>query len=198
MVPGRITNGPAEATQATAELDFPVALKALSPDLSHKTEGGLVILNLQNVGQVEEAAGLLLERTAGYRLEGLLVQRMAPPGVEILVGLNRDPQFGLMLACGPGGVLVELLGQDALRLPPQTSYQASEMVKATSTWKLLQGFRGAPAGDLAALVELLVKLSRLALGEAERLVSLDLNPVIVHPAGQGLSIVDGRAVAHNV
>ncbi len=188
---------PSEAVDAAFLLGFPVALKALSPHLSHKTEQGLVCLDLSTAAEVEEAARSLLARMAGQPLEGLLVQAMVPAGVEVIVGMSTDRLFGPVVAVGSGGILVELLDDVVLRLPPLTRAQALHMVKQTKAWTLLQGFRGRPPADVDALVQLIVNFSRLAIEQADRLLSIDLNPVIVHPMGEGISVVDVRAFRHD-
>ena len=120
------------------------------------------------------------------------MQEMVFGGVELIAGITRDPQFGPLLMVGSGGILVELLEDVALAVPPLTRAQALELMRQTQAWKLLGGFRGRPAGDTAALLELVCNLSRLALEQASQVASLDLNPVIVLPAGRGVKVVDAR------
>jgi acyl-CoA synthetase (NDP forming) len=128
------------------------------------------------------------------RLEGLLVQQMAPGGVEVLAGVSQDAQFGPVVTFGAGGVLVELVEDVSVRLPPLSAWEAGRMLAETRVWRLLQGYRQYPPGDIPALTALLAALARLAVEERLTLVSLDLNPVFVLPAGQGLRVVDARAV----
>ena len=120
------------------------------------------------------------------------MQKMSSPGVEMIVGIHHDSQFGPMVVLGSGGVLVELLNDAVLRLPPLTTQQAMQMIEQTKSWRLLQGFRHYPPADVAALAQLLVNIARLAVGENGHIASLDLNPVIVRPAGHGLGVVDVR------
>jgi acyl-CoA synthetase (NDP forming) len=112
----------------------------------------------------------------------------------VLAGISQDAQFGPVVVFGAGGTLVELLRDACVRLPPLTPWDVNRMLAETRVWRLLQGYRQSPPADIAKLVELLVALARLAVEQRETLVSLDLNPVFVHPQGQGLSIVDVRAV----
>lgn len=182
----------AQAGAAAQRIGLPVALKAVSPAQSHKSEAGLVRLNLSSISAVERTAVSLLEQVNGALLEGLLVQEMVTGGVELIAGVTRDPQFGPLLMVGSGGILVELLEDVALAVPPLTHTQARELLRQTQAWKLLGGYRGRPAGDIAALEALLCNLSRLALEQASQVTSLDLNPVIVLPAGQGVKVVDAR------
>ena len=183
-----------EAVAAARRLGYPVVLKALSPDFSHKSDAGLVRLNLAGDDAVKRTAAELFQSLSGHEMEGVLVQRMASAGVEALVGVHEDAQFGPVMACGPGGIFVELLDEVALRLPPLSAEEARAMIEETRLGRLLAGVRGQPPADAEALVDLLVKLGRLAASEADRLVSLDLNPVIVLPAGQGVRVVDVRVV----
>lgn len=184
-----------EAVAAAESLGFPVALKAVSPDLSHKSDRGLVKLGLETAVSVKEAAVELLTAVSWGKeatLEGLLVQKMSPSGVEMIVGIHHDPQFGPVVALGSGGVLVELLDDAVLRLPPLTTQQAMKMITASKSYRLLQGYRQYPPADVAALAQLLVDISRLAVAEDGRIASLDLNPVIVRPKRQGIGVVDVR------
>ena len=192
LAPARVVSDPHRAAVAAASIGLPAALKALTPDFTHKSDAGLVRLHLDSPEVVREAAQDLLARLGDARLEGLLVQQMIPQGVEVIAGVHQDPQFGPVVAFGPGGVLVELLDDMALRLPPLTREQALAMIQATKAWPLLQGFRGQSPADVDALADLLVNLARLAHEQAHRIHSLDLNPVIVRPAGQGAVIVDVR------
>jgi len=194
MIESEVVQAADEAVAAARRLGYRVALKALSPDFSHKSDVGLVRLNLADDEAVAQATSELLQALSGHESEGILVQRMAPPGVEALVGVHEDAQFGPVMACGPGGIFVELLDEVALRLPPLNAAEARAMIEETRLGRLLAGVRGQPSADADALADLLVKLGRLAATEADRLVSLDLNPVIVLPAGQDVRVVDVRVV----
>ena len=129
-------------------------------------------------------------RAAGHEPPGFLVQRMAPAGVEMLVGVVHDPHFGPVLACGAGGTAVELLHDVAVRITPLADGDAHDMVRSLATFPLLDGYRGAPKADVAALEDLLVRVS--ALVEAHpQIVELECNPVVVTPTGA--TVVDIRA-----
>jgi acetyltransferase len=187
-----IAAGPAAASRAAAEIGFPVALKAIDPHHSHKTDAGLVQLNLRSINQVLGAARTMQNRLGARPSGGFQVQEMVSGGVEMIAGVHNDPQFGPVVLAGAGGVLVELVDDAVLGLPPLNARLALEMLQQSKAWKLLQGFRGRPAADITGLISLLVNLSRLALDQRERLASLDLNPVIVLPEGQGVRVVDYR------
>lgn len=180
------------AARMAAAIGFPVALKALSPLHSHKTDAGLVSLNLGSKSQVKQAAKDMESGLGERPARGFLVQEMVKGGVEMIAGIHHDPQFGPVVLVGSGGVLVELLEDAVLGLPPLTPGMALELLRQTRCWRLLQGFRGRLPADTGALVQLLINLSRLAQEQAGRLQSLDLNPVIVLPQGQGVRAVDYR------
>jgi acyl-CoA synthetase (NDP forming) len=194
LAAARLVSSGAEAMQAAEAIGFPVALKMISPEQTHKSDSGLVILNLDNLQAVAAAAERLLEKAGGKSVEGLLVQRMAPGGVEILAGISQDAQFGPVVTFGAGGTLVELVEDISVRLAPISAWDAGRMLAETRVWRLLQGYRQHPPADVKKLVELLVTLAQLAMEQRMILVSMDLNPVFVLPAGQGLCVVDARAV----
>ena len=197
LAPQRLVQTAEEAVAAANELGYPVALKAIAAKATHKSDAGLLRLDLEDEAAVAGAAETLLATGATLSLEGLLVQAMVPPAVEMLAGITVDEQFGPLLALGSGGILVELLDDVVLRLPPLNEAQARRMVTATRSWPLLQGFRGQPPADVPALVQLLTNLSRLAQAESHHLASLDLNPVMILPQGQGVQVVDLRIAVHS-
>lgn len=197
LAPQRLVQTAEEAVAAANELGYPVALKGIAAKATHKSDAGLLRLDLEDEAAVAGAAETLLATGATLSLEGLLVQAMVPPAVEMLAGITVDEQFGPLLALGSGGILVELLDDVVLRLPPLNEAQARRMVTATRSWPLLQGFRGQPPADVPALVQLLTNLSRLAQAESHHLASLDLNPVMILPQGQGVQVVDLRIAVHS-
>lgn len=197
LAPQRLVQTAEEAVAAANELGYPVALKGIAAKATHKSDAGLLRLDLEDEAAVAGAAETLLATGARLSLEGLLVQAMVPPAVEMLAGITVDEQFGPLLALGSGGILVELLDDVVLRLPPLNEAQARRMVTATRSWPLLQGFRGQPPADVPALVQLLTNLSRLAQAESHHLASLDLNPVMILPQGQGVQVVDLRIAVHS-
>ena len=180
------------AARAAREMGGEVALKAVAPGLVHKTEAGAVRLGLHGASAVRRAARQMRAAVAGAGHEppSYLVQRMAPAGVEMLVGVVHDPQFGPVLACGAGGTAVELVHDVAVRITPLADGDAHDMVRSLATFPLLDGYRGAPKADVAALEDLLVRIS--ALVEAHpQIVELECNPVVVTPTGA--TVVDIRA-----
>jgi acetate---CoA ligase (ADP-forming) len=187
----RLAGTPEEAGAAAEELGGPVALKAVAPGLLHKTEARGVRLGLAGAEQVRAAAEEMAAAVAaaGHTLERFLVQRMVGDGVELLVGVVNDASFGPVVACGAGGTAVELLKDVAVRITPLTDRDAAEMVRSLATFPLLDGYRGAPKADVAALEDLLLRVS--ALVEAHpQVAELDCNPV--KALSQGAVVVDAR------
>ena len=207
----RLVSSAEEAVAAAEQLGFPVALKVDSPDILHKTEAGVVRLNLADAVQVRAAYAEIManaeahlkalpreaeavEPTADRRIAGVSVQEMIGDGVEVIVGVSCDPQLGPVLLFGTGGVMVEVYNDVALRRCPITRSEAQAMIAEVKGARLLQGFRGRPAADLAALADTLVGVSHLAMHLEGQLAELDINPLMVLPSGQGVKAADALAV----
>ena len=175
-----------DAASAAASLGFPVVIKAAAATLEHKSEAGGVILNVRNAADAEAAAQRL-----AHLSDTLLVEQMVTDGVaEILVGISVDPQFGQLLVLGAGGVLTELLRDSVSLLPPFSAPAVGEALARLKVARLLHGFRGKPAGDVTALIEVVLACTRYAAANLDRLSELDLNPIIVRPEGKGAVAVD--------
>lgn len=187
----RAVTSPEEAGLAAQGMGGEVALKAIAPGLVHKTEVGGVRLHLREADEVrreaEEMRALLSSK--GQPPTGFLVQRMVPTGVEMIVGAVHDPQFGPVVACGAGGILVELLRDVSVRLTPLAREDASELIQSLKTYPLLTGFRGGPACDIPALEDALLRVSALV-EDLPQVTELDCNPILVHQGGA--AIVDAR------
>ena len=191
----RVAENAAEACLAAEHIGFPVVLKILSPDIQHKTEAGGVKVGLQDAEAVAHAFHEVMESARRYRpdakLEGVIVQEMIPANaVEVIAGLLCDEEFGPVVVYGSGGVLVELLRDSVLRLPPLSQAEALSMIEATRGVKLLREFRGRPAADMKALTKALVGLSQLAVDLGGQLAALEINPLMVLPEGEGVCAVD--------
>jgi acetyl coenzyme A synthetase (ADP forming)-like protein len=184
---------PLEAGLAAQKLSGKVALKAVAPGLIHKTEVGAVHLELAGKNETVKAADVILKKleTTGLEGTGFIVQPMVEAGIEMLVGVTHDPVFGPIVVCGAGGVLVELLKDVVIRITPLTDQDASEMVRSLKTFPLLNGYRGGPCYDVKALEQLILRVGALV-EDIHEIGELDLNPVIVSPEGQGVSLVDAR------
>jgi hypothetical protein len=185
----------AEAPAAAREIGFPVVLKAVGPDLAHKTEAGAVALGLDSAAAVAaavtEISANLAARNGGA--DGFLVERMVPGAVaELIVGVKRDPSLGLALVLGSGGVLVELLRDSATLLLPTDRRSVEQALATLKGAPLLAGFRGRPKGDVEALVNAVMTVAEFAEAHRESLIELDVNPLLVLPEGQG---PNGGAVA---
>jgi acetate---CoA ligase (ADP-forming) len=187
-----------EAAKAAARIGGPVALKVQSPDITHKTEAGGIALGILGEAAVREACDRVLESAKTAYPEavthGVLVQAMAPPGREVILGVTRDAAFGPMLMVGLGGIHVEVLRDIAFAPVPLAKQDALDLVDRLKGTALLGAVRGAPPADREALAELIAGLSRFAADHAEVIEEIDLNPVIVHPQGQGLTVVDALIV----
>src|SRR5579872_4168068 len=189
----------AEAAGAAAErLGFPVALKIDSPDILHKTEAGVVRLNLGDAAQVRTAYAEIGANAEAHapqaRITGVSVQEMVLDGVAVIIGVSCDPQLGPVLLFGSGGVMVEIYGDVALRRCPVTRAEARAMIAEVKGARLLHGFRGRPAADVGALADILVRVSHLAMHLDGHLAELDINPLMMLPSGQGAKAVDALVV----
>ena len=194
---GQFAHSAAEAQAAAQKYGRPVALKVQSADIPHKTEAGGVALNLTGADVGAAFARVLSSAKAhapAAQIDGVLVQPMAPPGREVILGISRDPTWGPLIMVGLGGVLVEALGDVALAPVPLDHASAHAMLGRLKAAQVLGPFRGRPAADIEALVELMVRLSHFAADHAGDIQEIDLNPVIVHAKGQGLSIADALIV----
>jgi acetyl-CoA synthetase len=177
---------PENAAMAAQDIGFPVVIKASAEHLEHKSDVGAVVVNIRTAAEAE-AAARRVSRLSGQ----LLVEQMICDGVaEILVGMTIDPQFGQILLIGAGGVLTELLHDSATLLPPFTGDSIRAAIGRLKISRLLAGYRGKPAGDLAGLVATVLACARYAEAHLSSLAELDINPVIVRPAGSGAVAVD--------
>ena len=185
----RVTTSVAEAKSVANEIGSAVVLKVISDDALHKSDVGGVVLGVEGDDAVEEAYGQVTSAVATN--EGVLVQEYVPGGHEVLIGMAHDANFGPMVVFGLGGVYVELLKDVAFRLQPITDVDAQEMVRDTQSFRLLEGYRNTPKGDVDALEEALQRVSAL-IGAVPELMEMDLNPVKVLAPGEGVVVVDAR------
>jgi len=186
------------AVDAAQRLGYPVALKIDSPDILHKSEAGVVRLGLKSAEDVQRAYDEVMANASLHApnaaISGVLVQEMITGGVEMIVGVSYDAQLGPMLLFGAGGVMVEVFNDVTHRHCPINRAEALEMVAEVKGSKLLRGFRGKPAADIDALVETLVRVSHLAVHLEGKLAELDVNPLMVLPAGRGVKAADALMV----
>ncbi len=192
VVEERLVASESDAVAAADAAGYPVVLKVESPDLPHKTEAGVVKLNLRDAAAVRAGYQLVMANAHKVspppRITGVLVQPMIPPGVEIMVGARVDPQLGPLVVAGLGGILVELLKDTSLELAPVTPAEARAMLLRLKGARLLTGFRGSAPVDLDRLADIVCRLSELAADQAGRIAELDVNPLIC--AGDRIVAVD--------
>jgi len=191
----KVAKNPQEAAKHAQEIGFPIVLKIISPDIIHKWDVGGVILNLKTPKQVKEAYSKILQNAKKHKpdakINGILVQEMAPLSTEVIVGATKDPQFGPALMFGLGGIFVEVLKDVAFRIAPITESDAREMITEVKAYPILRGYRGQPPADIDAIVQILLNTSRLVM-ENQEIKELDLNPIMVYE--KGAKTVDARII----
>ena len=183
---------------AVARAGFPLVMKIQSRDIPHKSEVGGVRVGIASKGEVFLAYDALLDNARRHRpdadIQGVLVGPMANKGVEIIVGTMLDATFGPMIMVGLGGITTELFRDVVYRPAPVSAEEAAAMLAELKAAPLLNGFRGAAKADVAALSQLIAQVSVLAAQQAREISEIELNPVLVHPEGQGVTIVDALVV----
>ncbi len=191
----RVAKSEEDAVKAADEIGYPVVLKIVSPDVIHKSDVGGVKVNLKSEEEVRDAYKSIIssvkENVPNARIVGVLVQEFAPSGLELIIGLIRDPQFGPTVMFGLGGIFVEVYKDVSFRVAPLTENDADSMIKEIKAYKLLTGFRGMESVDLEALKDALIKAGQVGLDNDE-IAEMDLNPVIAYP--NGLKVVDARII----
>lgn len=195
VVEARLARSKREAVAISRDIGFPVVLKVISSDVVHKTDSGGVRLGLANATQVgraySEIVSSIKQAYPEARVQGVSVQPMAPQGVEVIVGMSKDPQFGPVLMFGLGGILVEVLKDISFRIVPITKRDARDMIREIKGYPILEGYRGQKPASIAALEELLVKVSEFVENNPQ-IEELDLNPVFAYP--DGALAVDARII----
>jgi acyl-CoA synthetase (NDP forming) len=184
VVEAKLARSKKEAVAISKEMGFPVVLKISSPDVVHKSDSGGVKLGLTNATQVGKAYSQITSSVKqAYpeaQIDGVSVQTMAPPGVEVIVGMSKDPQFGPVLMFGLGGILVEVLKDVSFRIVPVTERDAREMIKEIKGYPVLQGYRGQKPASIPALEQLIVQVSQFV-EKNPQIKELDLNPIFAYP-----------------
>ena len=184
VVEAKLARSKKAAISISNEMGFPVVLKISSPDVVHKSDSGGVKLGLANATQVGKAYTEIIssikQAYAKAQIEGVSVQPMAPPGVEVIVGMSKDPQFGPVLMFGLGGILVEVLKDVSFRIVPVTTRDAREMIREIKGYPVLEGYRGQKPASLPALEKLIVKVSQFVEKNPD-IKELDLNPIFAYP-----------------
>lgn len=193
----QLARSPDEAAAIAAAIGFPVVMKISSPDILHKSDIGGVRVGVADAAAARDSYELIEYRARKYSRDatiwGVLVQEQVRKGREVLVGVNRDPQFGPLVVFGLGGIYVEVLKDVAFRLAPLTRAEAAEQVRGIRTYALLQGVRGEPPADIAAAEEIILRVSQLVT-EFPEIVEMDINPLVLHNQGEGAIVLDARII----
>lgn len=194
----KVARSPDEAVKAAKEIGFPVVLKVLSPDITHKTDVGGVVVDVKTEAEVVRAYNSIMDNVAknapGAKVLGVTVQEMLPQATEVIVGVVKDPSFGHALMFGLGGIFVEVLKDVAFTPVPVTPEDADELIRSIKGYPLLRGYRRSPPRDVDALKELIVKVSDMVLDLEEDISEMDLNPIFVYEPGKGCKVVDARII----
>jgi acetyltransferase len=198
IIEERIGKSAEEAVSAAKEIGFPVVLKVSSPDIPHKTEAGVIRLNVRTEHEVLKSYQEIIQAASRFnpqaRIDSVLVQKMAQGGSEVIVGVKRDPQFGAMVLFGLGGIFVEILEDFSMRPVPITREDAREMIQEIRGYPILQGARGKKKADEEALIDILLRVSRLAEDWREELSEIDLNPIMLFEEGRGAFVLDALMI----
>ncbi|MHA1491676.1 MAG: acetate--CoA ligase family protein [Promethearchaeota archaeon] len=194
----KIVNSEAEAVEFANKIGYPVVVKLMSPDIVHKTEAGVIKLNLKSGEGVKIAYNEVIKNAKNYKLDasiiGVNIQKMAENGiVEIIIGGMRDVNFGPVLMFGLGGIFVEIFKDVSYRVCPITRENANNMIRSIKAFPLLDGYRGQSKGDIFQLIQTLLNCCTVLMENPE-IEELDLNPVIVFEKGKGVMIVDARII----
>jgi acetyltransferase len=186
-----------EAQAIAEKIGYPVAMKIVSPQILHKSDAGGIVLNLQNAAELLSAHETMMNRVTesspSAQIEGVLIERMAPKGLEVIVGMKRDPSFGPLMMFGLGGIYVELFKDVAFGIAPLTRADVNRMIDNTKASALLAGIRGGAKLDREALVDLILRLSAIALNHPA-VQEMEINPLLILPDGQGVMALDTRAI----
>jgi len=201
VLPTELAKSAGEAGEIAERIGYPLVMKIVSPQIIHKSDAGGVMVGLKSREEVEGAFATIVDNARKYDpqavIDGVLLQRLAPKGLEVILGMNRYPIFGPLIMFGIGGVFVEVFQDVAFRLAPLSRNGARNMVRAIKGYKLLTGYRGAPKTDIATIEKMLVGLSEMVLNHPE-IKELDINPLLVHPEGQGVTVADCRFIFEKV
>jgi acetate---CoA ligase (ADP-forming) subunit beta len=199
VVETRLATSKKEAMEIAARLGFPVVMKIVSPDVVHKSDAGGVKLSIQNATQAGRAYSEILANIKKHypkaKITGITVQKMAKQGIEIIIGMTKDAQFGPVIMFGLGGILVEVLKDVSFRIVPMTKRDASEMIAEIKGYPILKGYRGQDPADIPYLEDLIVKVSEFVDKNPE-IKELDLNPVFAYK--DGALAVDARIILEPV
>ncbi len=197
VAPTKLARTEEEAVRIANELGYPVVLKIASPDITHKTDVGGVIMNVKSDSEVEDAFRTIIANVRRYApqaaIHGVVVQKMVPKGREVIIGTTKDPEFGHLIMFGLGGIYTELFRDVSFRLAPLSTYEAREMIAETKAYTLLKGFRGEKPADIESIVNTLLRVSKLVI-DVPQIVEMDINPLFVYDEGAGSLAIDVKIV----
>ena len=197
VLPTRLARTGTDAVQAAESIGYPVVMKIVSEQILHKTDAGGVKVGLNQADEVQAAFAEMVARAKAYRadaqIEGVLIQQMAPSGRETILGANRYRVFGPLIMFGFGGIFVEVFKDVSFRLAPVERDEARRMVREIKGYKLLKAFRGQPDYDTLSIQKALVSLSEMVMNHPQ-IKELDINPLLVHPEGEGVTVADCRMI----
>jgi acetyltransferase len=195
ILPGRLVTSADEAVELSRRIGFPIVMKIVSPDIIHKSDMGGVKLNLASAQQIRDGFDLMMMRVVQQvphaRIEGIYMEKMGEPGLEVILGMSRDPQFGPMLMFGLGGIFVEVMKDVTFHLAPITQDEAIQMLKSTRSYGMLEGRRGRKGVDITAIAVGLQRISQLTT-DFPQITELDINPLIVGDFGTDPVVADAR------
>ncbi|WP_457754195.1 acetate--CoA ligase family protein [Thermococcus sp.] len=187
-----------EALEYAKEIGYPVVLKLMSPQILHKSDAKIIALNIKNEEELKKKWEEIHENAKKYRPDaeilGVLVAPMLKPGREVIIGVTEDPQFGHAIMFGLGGIFVEILKDVTFRIIPIEEKDAWAMIKSIKGYPILAGARGEPPADMKALVDMMLKVSKLVDDLKDYIKEMDLNPVFVYNEGEGAVVVDARII----
>jgi len=190
-----VTASVKEAIQAATSIGYPIVLKIVSPDISHKTDVGGVKVGIKDAEGVKAAYEEIMKnvniKKPDARIEGILVEEMATPSTEVIIGGLRDPQFGPAVMFGLGGIFVEVYKDVSFRIAPLEEYDAIDMIHEIKGSKILKGFRNTESLDITSVAQTILKVSNMMVS-VEEIKEIDLNPVLVYP--KGVKAVDARII----
>ncbi|QRN86387.1 acetate--CoA ligase family protein [Clostridia bacterium] len=187
-----------EAVEVAASMDFPIVMKIESSEILHKSDVGGVKLNISSIDEVKKAYSEIMTNVKIHKpnakINGILMQKMLPQGLEVILGVNNDPQFGPMVLIGLGGVFVEVFEDISLYPAPLNEKEAFQMVESLNSYRMLKGYRGSAPCDIQTLVDTIVQVSEFAQKNKDSVMELDINPLFVYPEGQGVGVADALVV----
>lgn len=197
VLPNQLATSVDQAAEMAAGIGYPVVMKIFSPDIIHKSDAGGVLVGLEDDAAVKAGYEQIMANAHAFKVDadikGILVQKMASKGEEVILGMNRYPIFGPLLMFGTGGIFVEVFKDVAFRLAPIGRNESRRMIRSIKGYKLFQGYRGRPVADTEAIEKLMVALSNLAMAHPE-IQEMDINPLLVHAKGKGATVADCRII----